>query len=229
MDAQADLGIGCLHKFLLALSVYDCMFGYSITKHYLFPSFFQTIIMYDVEPDELKLGKCVETRAENLISVSESLLTAYMSTEGLKQYLFPYNRVIVDYIPFKLIKSNVPFMQGLHDNTVIFSDVKNDSNIFSGVLSFGTLLQTDDPSFLYSIDSYGTDSDSFKKHLIAHLNVIKKTVNKTTRVCLFVDMRVPTEPFNQILSDYGITQRLLKDPESSSPRYTDHFVFEKNL
>ena len=133
-------------------------------------------------------------------------------------------------MPYKLLSSNVPLMRGPGDVTAIFSDVRIDNNQSAGLLSFGTLYQVNGrDKFRCTIEMYGTDVSSLKKHAVAHLKRIVQNANDVTSIGMFIDKTISTEIVDEIFKEFDVTRRIWRDPNTSEVIYKDTFLWEKKL
>ena len=162
--------------------------------------------------------------------VSESLLTEYLTSTDVKKYLFPEDRIIVDYVPFKLLSSNISLMRGPGDVTTIFSDVRILNNQHAGLLSFGTFYPVSGQNkFLCIIEMYGTDESSLKKHAAGHLKRIAQKADDITSIVMSVDRKISTEIVDEVFKEFAVTRRIWRDPNTSEVCYKDSFLWEKKL
>lgn len=64
------------------------------------------------------------TTLDQVMSISFKQLSDYICTPVFSNYLFPYERIIVDLIPYQLKKFNIFYMTEMSSShTVAFSDV----------------------------------------------------------------------------------------------------------
>ena len=166
---------------------------------------------------------------EDLTSVSDSLLKTYISEKAFKQYLFPANRIVVDYVPLKLLKSNIPLMRGPYDVTTVFSDVRCTNGQCTGLLSFNTIYPVKRPSFHCTIEMFGTDEGCLKKHIEQHLNLIKHKTKGSFSVQAFVEKQVSTELLDKIFLEYGVIRIHWRHPTTNDVICKDSLLFEKLL
>ena len=51
---------------------------------------------------------------KSVTAADDRLLTQYITSDDAAKYLFPDDRVIVDFMPYRLLASNVPFDDTTH-------------------------------------------------------------------------------------------------------------------
>ena len=171
-----------------------------------------------------------DTTTNTITEVSDSLLTGYISTEVTKQYLFPADRVIIDYLPCKLLNSNLRFMKGPEDFTDIYTNVKVENSCVSGLLSCGTIYPCNGYDFHYTLEIFGTDTSSLKRHIVSHLEIIKKKAVglSTIHLGLYIDKCFSQEIVEDIFSSYGVkrTEAIRKLQNSE---FEEMVLYEKKL
>ena len=175
-----------------------------------------------MDPAELKNRVNEAQINSSLDNVTDAALEALITPENTKPYLFPTERVVVDTVPYQLMKANVPLMRGPNNSIVAFSDVRKESDTYSGLLSFGTLYRIKQPSFQYTVELYGKDESSLRPHLSSHLKNLFERVDQKTCIVFYLGKQIPVETIDKIMSDYGI-----KRDSSSNAYFTEQFLFEK--
>ena len=64
-------------------------------------------------------------------------MAKFFTSNGIRNYLFPYKRILVDMVSYKLMKSNTIRMKDISDeHTRAFSDVTVGNSGEKGILSF---------------------------------------------------------------------------------------------
>ena len=168
-----------------------------------------------IEETVLQQIKAVDE--ETVAAVSDNLLAEYIISHSA--YLFPKGRIIIDFVSYLLLASNVPFMT--KPFTEVFSNIHFDSGRHKGLLSFGTSFKVPAFASRYTIDVYGSDTGSFEKHVQKHLSRLKQKAGGTCAVLVFADESFPVEIIEEVLQKYGV----IKD--RNSPRR--QFLFEMQL
>lgn len=108
----------------------------------------------------------------------------------------------------------------------VFSDMRTEADTYKGLLSFGSIYKVKAVPYKYSLDVYGTDSNSLKIHLVKHLMRMKQKATGTTVFVVTVDENFRSEIVEEILRQLGGT-KAKDDPYSGY--YTQQFLFEKTL
>ena len=153
--------------------------------------------------------------------VDDCLLTKYLTSQTTAKYLFPQDRVIINFMPYRLFASNVLLMSQLARFTEVFTDVHIESGKHKGLLSFGTSYKIPAFSCLYIINIYGSDISSFERHVKKHLSRLKQKTEDTAAVTLIVDETFPEEMIEELLQKYGAAKG------QTSPRH--QLLFEMQL
>ena len=186
--------------------------------------------MYSVEPGEMKSRNTDDQLNVDLENIPDTALETLITSEEFRQYLFPSDRLVVDTVPYQLMKANVPILRGPdNDRTVVFSDVRKENDTLAGVLSFGILYRVKQPSFQYTIEIYGKDETSLTKHLMGHLKNVIETTDGETYMITFTEKHIQTKVINKTLSDFGVKRTFVRDPVTSEILFTEQFLFEKSL
>ena len=169
-----------------------------------------------------------------LTAVSGSLLESYLTTNDLKSYLFPEGRFILDYVPFKLIDKNFPFVTGPEEFRTMLSDVHFDGSRCAGLLSCVTLFPCKELLFHCTVEIYGNDAFSVNKHVSEIIRLIRQKVvdterSGTVRIGLYLEKQVSLEFIDQAFMKHGVPRTIGRDPNTSKERYTEFLLFEKAL
>ena len=129
----------------------------------------------------------------------------FFKSNGLSNYLFPYNRISVDMVPYKLMESNTIRMQEISgEHTRVFSDVTDGKNGAKGILSFGTLFKAQKVYHVYGIEIYGTDIDSIRKHIAKHILALKENTSGSVCIMFFLQENVPADVINDMCLDFAM-------------------------
>ena len=124
----------------------------------------QSNLVYILHQENKKKQEPDIAAADTVLPIAFDDVAKYINTEGIRNYLFPYKRILVDMVPYKLMESNTIRMQEISgEHTRVFSDVTDGYGGANGILSFGTLFKAQKVSYVYGIEIYGTDIDSIKK------------------------------------------------------------------
>ena len=129
----------------------------------------------------------------------------YINSEDLRNYLFPYKRILVDMVPYKLMESNTIRMQDISgEHTRVFSDVTDENKGAKGILSFGTLFKAQKVSYVYGIEIYGTDIDSIRKHIAKHISTMMENASGSVCIMFFIQENIPGNAINDICLDFAM-------------------------
>ena len=177
------------------------------------------MLRYTFEKSTIHQLSSFDEETQAVTAVDDNLLTEYITSHSA--YLFPEDRVIVDFEPYRLLASNFPFMSQPAGVTEAFTDVHTQSGKHKGLLSFSTSIRVPAFSTRLTIDVYGNDIDSFERHAQKHLSRLKQKTEDKAVVTLFVDETFPEEMVDEELHRYGATK------DHSSPRH--QLLFEMPL
>ncbi|KAL3854434.1 hypothetical protein ACJMK2_013704 [Sinanodonta woodiana] len=156
------------------------------------------LVKFVVSPSDL--NEYTDLLPHKNISVYQ--VKSYFDTESIRKYLFPEDRMIVEWVPYRLLSSNLALLD--KKNTVCVSDVKVDDEIVSGLLSIGTYYKASRPGYVYCLDLYGTDMSSVRDHLLSHLGCIAKMLDDIVYVLVFVDNRCEKEKLSYVSAELGL-------------------------
>ncbi|XP_053404073.1 uncharacterized protein LOC123554430 isoform X2 [Mercenaria mercenaria] len=162
-------------------------------------------------------------------------------------YLFPEGRVILDWVPFRLLLANVPLFKGR--NTVFYTDITtveterkreiNDEptqlktkhaipHPVQGLLSASTVFKAHhDLDLSCNLDVFGTDFRSLRDHIIFHLQRIDaiglEKINLRVYTMKGVDASPLLDPFLRSLGVETLTR------ESTINQYIEQVIYEKEI
>ena len=152
----------------------------------------QSNLVYILHQENKKIQEPDIAAADTVLPIAFDDVAKYINTECIRNYLFPYNRILVDMVPYKLLNSNTTRMQEISgEHTRVFSDVTDGNNGTKGILSFGTLFKAQKVSFVSGIEIYGTDIDSIRKHIIKHMLALKKSTSGSVFMMFFIQENLP--------------------------------------
>ena len=173
-----------------------------------------------------------DTSAEELgciKDISDNELSTYITSPGISTHLFPSDRIIVNFVPFRLIDTNIQFMRGPMKFTKVFSDIRTTSDGYEGLLSFGILYEVQVVPYRYEINMFGSDLRSFKAHVVKHLERLKDTAHGSSHVVVALDERFPPDMVKSVFKDLGGLQQKHPTIKSPGPYYAVQYLFEKTL
>ena len=162
-------------------------------------------------------------------NISDSELSTYITSNKISKYLFPSDRLIVNFVPFRLIETNVKLIRDPMKFTEIFSDLSTENDSCSGLLSFGIVYPIEAVPYRYEINMFGADLGSFNAHIIKHLQRLKNTSRGCSIVVVVLDERFPSAMVNSVLQDFGGLKQTHPSVKSQDPYYTVEYLFEKTL
>ena len=138
----------------------------------------------------------------NLNDVGEHELEDYFTDFKLRQHLFPSSRLLLDYVPFGIIKENIPLMKGR--NLAFFSDVRISGNCVTGLLSAGSSYHCNKPPRSYTIDIFGSDDNSVERHVIFHMKRAISLSREQTCLQIFINKGHIAEELCRVLRKYSV-------------------------
>ena len=121
----------------------------------------------------------------DLSSTNKCKLETYICDDRLRQYLFPSNRLLLDYVPLRSVSQNLQLLKGR--NAEFFSNVQSNGNEVRGLLSAGSSYQCENPPQSYSVDIFGNDEGSLERHLLFHMDRAVKLTDGNICLQIFVN------------------------------------------
>ena len=165
----------------------------------------QSNLVYILHQENKKIQESDVAAADTVLPIAFGDVAKYINTEGIRNYLFPYKRILVDMVPYKLMESNTTRMQELSgEHTRVFSDVTDGNDGTKGILSFGTLFKAQKVSYVYGIEIYGTDIDSIRKHIIKHMLALKKSTSGSVFMMFFIQENLPGNALNNACFQFAM-------------------------
>ena len=119
-------------------------------------------------------------------------------------------------------------MRGPEDFTTIYTNVKVENDVVSGLLSCGTLYPCKEIDFHCTIEIFGTDKSSLKTHILNHLKIIKKNTSGILKIGLYIDESFPLEFIEDMFSSFGI-KRTEADMAFTNSQIAEIVLYEKKL
>ena len=164
------------------------------------------MLRYIFEKATLQQIKLSDEETQAVKAVGDNLLVEYITAQTTANYLFPQDRVIINFVPYRLIASNVSLTNYFEAFTQVFTDVHTQCGKQRGLISFGTSYKVPAFSCSYNINIYGNDMNSFERHVQKHLSRLKQKTVDRAAVTLFVDETFPGEMIDEVLQKYGATK-----------------------
>lgn len=145
------------------------------------------------------------------------------------EYLFPSGKIMNTWVPFKTMAENIPLLYW-HGNTM-YTDVTDDAgNNVSGLLTSMTAYPAKADLICCHFDIYGSDLSSLKRHLVAHIQTLKKKYNGPVFMYVssdpWIDMESVKREVENLLHRFCI---LMNEEKESMKTSTRQIVFEKPL
>ena len=194
------------------------------------------MLTYVMDAEKLHQFSDTEPLDKEIAEVTDSLLSTFISFSAIKQYLCPEERIIVDYLPCKLLESNTCFMKGPEDFTTRLSDIQVVDDHCTGLLSFGTVYPCKENTIFHcTLEIYGTDESSVRSHVKKHLSVVKQKAVKAgihkamVRFLASVERGMSGEVFDKAFTEFNATKVTWKDFNLPKEMYVESFLWEKNL
>lgn len=154
----------------------------------------------------------------------------YLSTDAVKHYLFPKNRLIVNWVPYRDIATNVPLLRA-GKRTMICSDVfiREDGHV-NGLLSFSTTSQCREHTFVCMLDIYGTDTTKLRDHVVSHIIYSRDlTRDGATTFMVFVEPTFDMDVLEKVFGDVGLKRSEWRDSENAELIYSEQYLFERKI
>ena len=144
------------------------------------------------------------TDMHGLEKIDENELEKYFLTVKLRQYLFPSRRLLLDYVPYDIIKQNIPLLKGR--NVEFFSDVKLNGNDVTGLLTAGSSYKCNNPPQSYTIDVFGSDENNLEKHVAFHIKRAIKLSQEPICLQIFITKGHIAEELCRVLRKYTVAK-----------------------
>ena len=163
---------------------------------------------------------------EGLEDVTSELLKTCLQSEYRKSHLFPGKRISINSVPYKLMESNIPLIMN-DSHTTAFSNVDFESGSCKGLLSFGTLFRVQKFSYQYTVDIYGNDRDSVRRHVLRHLSELNRKASGSVCVLFPFQKELSPEHVDKIFLEFGSKRANMPGSEDANTWITCDFLFEK--
>ncbi|KAL3854204.1 hypothetical protein ACJMK2_013482 [Sinanodonta woodiana] len=151
------------------------------------------------------------------------VVAEYFDTEVVRKYLFPEDRIVINWIPYRLLPSNLALLEC--ENTVCVSDVQVCNRMVSGLLSIATFYTIRRPRYAYTLDLYGSDVSSVRHHLLYHLKFIANELKDLACLSIVVGKQLDKQKLFDVIAECGLN----KLTDSGDPNKTLHYYMECNL
>ena len=182
-----------------------CTRSYHSSYHFYFVCLFQIILPYTANTEHLQ-QPTPHVITSKVDVVTDVILTEYFSTEAIKNYLFPEGRMLVNTVPYRLMRENIPLIMDKSGFTEILSDVVlgNNNNKCTGLLTVGTIYPVKRPKFAYNIEIYGDCVISLDAHIACHLERIANKAYGRVSIHVVVGDKVSRTQVDKVMLQYGV-------------------------
>ncbi|KAL3854096.1 hypothetical protein ACJMK2_013375 [Sinanodonta woodiana] len=179
------------------------------------------MLRYMVIPSQLISSELPNNRP--LMNMPIHGVANYFDTEAVRKYLFPEDRIVINWIPYRLLPSNLALPEC--NNTVCASDVQVCNRMVSGLLSIATFYTIRRPRYACTLDLYGSDVSSVRYHLIYHLKFIVNELKDLACLSIVVDKQLDKQKLVDVIAEF----RLIQLTDSDDPSKTLQYFLERNL
>lgn len=108
--------------------------------------------------------------------VNKAAFKDILSDNKISKYLFPGNKILLNYIPYESCIENLPLLFESSRRSHFFSSLRTTEHDVLGLLSAGCTFVCDRPPETYIVDIFGTDHTELETHILFHLSeALKKT------------------------------------------------------
>ncbi|XP_045215484.1 uncharacterized protein LOC123565760 [Mercenaria mercenaria] len=168
--------------------------------------------------------------SEKLHSPSDADFKHFFSSPAIRNHLFPKERIIVDWVPYRLTEANVSLLRWSGERTKVLSDISVDTDgMVSGLLTFSTIIPVKRPAYSCNFNIYGTDTTTLKDHVISHMRYIRGTAVGVISLLVLVEPGFNMQVLEDVFKEIGIQRSDWRDSENPEIIYSYQFLFEKEL
>ncbi|KAL3854206.1 hypothetical protein ACJMK2_013484 [Sinanodonta woodiana] len=204
--------VNCDNPYIQSKSLWE-MYSSVISTKYM--------LRYVVIPSQLINSELPNNRPLKNMPIHG--VAEYFDTEVIRKHLFPEDRIVINWIPYRLLPSNLSLLEC--ENTVCASDVQVCNRIVSGLLSIATFYTIRRPRYAYSLDLYGSDISSVRYHLLYHLKFIANELKDLACLSIVVGKELDKQKLLDVIAECG----LIKLTDSGDPSKTLQYYMECNL
>ena len=143
----------------------------------------------------------------NLEVISDTRLAEFFQNACIREYIAPAGVLMVHSVPLKPIENNIPFVRGLEDSTVIYSDLTLTGSEYRGLLSCSSRYTTPlrgRVNYVFKLDVFGDDPSSFRRHFIRHLEDMTKYADDTFALNITLPEGFKMNEIGCVLNDYKV-------------------------
>lgn len=160
---------------------------------------------------------------------SDEELITYFKSKTIKPYLFPMDRLIVDWVQFRLLKPNIPLMKKNH-RARFYSDVTEGENgKVHGLLSISVTKRVQNPPYVCDLNIYGTDTETLFQHISVHVRSMMELSDgcKNIKLAVLAEQEFDYETLEKVVAEVGLSKSIASD--KNGLLYTHMYMFEKKL
>lgn len=178
--------------------------------------------MCEIKPCSISALNLQKSNASSFKMPTDEDFQLFFNDNNIKQYLFPKERIVVNWVPYRLQSENIPLLRIDGDRVCMYSDVSVDNNgSASGLLSISTSYACMQRPYVSMLDIYGMDTATLRNHIISHIMYIKQyTKGDYLEMIVFVEPAFHVGKLNQVFGDIGLN---FVDP------YRMQMIYEKDL
>jgi len=139
---------------------------------------------------------------DDIDDVNNAVFEDIFDSEPKRNYLFPGNKMLIDYVPYESSRENIPLLYGKHSQ--FYSSLQSTAHDVSGLFSAGSSFVCSRPPESYTIDVFGHNDSDLEHHVLFHL---RKALERTKgEFCLqiFVEKGYIAEELCKLLIKLGI-------------------------
>lgn len=164
---------------------------------------FQNIYTYKASATTIKRNTGLNVPdTDNTVIIDEPEISNIFSSERDRKNLFPDDRFVIDWVPYRPILPNICFI--INDRCLILGTKLGSlkTEIMFSLLSCGTFLRCN-AGFNYNCDIYGQDKTFLKDHIYYHLNNVQKRFSGQMRFVIYAYDNICPEYCDQIMLQFG--------------------------
>lgn len=171
-----------------------------------------------------------EENVETLHVPTDEDFKYYFSASAIRSSLFPRERILVDWVPYRLLYANIPLIRWSGKRTKIYSDISvlDDGHVI-GLLTFSTVIPVQRPPYVCNLNIYGTDTSSLRNHVTSHISHIRSATDGVTSLLVLVEPEFNMQELEQTFKEIGLQKSEWHDSERPDKVYSLQYLFEKEI
>lgn len=155
------------------------------------------------------------------ITVDGELLKKIFSSEDLCKVWFPEDRIVLSWVPYQLVESNIEHITGHKANILAdYQTMTDDKMSKPGLLTLGGPYKCP-TSLLYFIAVCGTDPSTLANHVATHLRHAMQLTSGDITLHFYFETRFPISVLDEVLAMFGSKQ--------NDVYYKMMYLCEKNI